>query len=87
MKNYKLKDEYQGLIITKKVYGIGDITFDPTKVEPKDYENYIKIGFEQLFEEIVDTVIDFIVDEIKEVIEDFKEKKQRKRKTPKIGGI
>lgn len=47
----KLKNEYKGLIITKNVFGIGNITFDETKVNPIHYDNFAKIGFEELFEE------------------------------------
>ena len=83
MEQYKIKNEYSGLIITKNVYGLGQVTFDSSKVDPKDYKTYVKLGFEELFEKVVEEVIEFIVDEIKEVIEEVKEKRAKKKSEKK----
>lgn len=79
MKNYRIKEQYKGLIITKSVFGLGQVTFDPSKVDPKDYKNYIKMGFEELFEEIIEEIIQLIIEEVKDVIEDIKEEIQEKK--------
>lgn len=48
----KIKEQYQGLIITFFSPGIGNVTFDPSKVIPNDYPNFEKIGLDYIFEEI-----------------------------------
>ena len=55
MKQFKLKEEYnlEGLKVTKQVLGIGNITFELSKVNSEDYYKWINLGFEELFEEIV----------------------------------
>ena len=91
MKNYKIKDQYKGLIITRNVFALGQVTFDPSKVDPKDYKNYVKMGFEELFEEVIEEIIQLIVEEVKDVIEDIKEDiqerttKRRNNKTKNEG--
>lgn len=72
MEQYKIKNEYSGLIITKNVYGLGQVTFDSSKVDPKDYKTYVKLGFEELFEKVVE-----------EVIEEIKEKRAKKKSEKK----
>lgn len=48
----KLKEEYKGLIITKKHMILGDVTFNSNIVTPDKYQNFINLGcgFEVLFE-------------------------------------
>lgn len=50
----KLKEEYKGLIITKKHMILGDVTFNSNIVSASDYENFINLGcgFEVLFENV-----------------------------------
>jgi hypothetical protein len=52
MRILTLKKQYEGLIVTKTVFGVGTITFDPNKATPKQYENFSKCGFNDLFETI-----------------------------------
>jgi hypothetical protein len=49
MTKLKLKPEFDGLIITRKHFIIGEITFDSNKIDPDKYENYANSGFEDLF--------------------------------------
>lgn len=78
--NYKLKDEYQGVIVSRNNPVIGRVTFNSNTVDPEHYENYFKLGFEELFEEIIEMIIDKtldkIVDEVKEYIGNRKTKKK-----------
>ena len=48
----KLKEEFKGLIITKKHIILGDVTFDSNTVSQEKFENFINLGcgFEILFE-------------------------------------
>lgn len=48
----KLKDEFQGMIITRTWVGVGQVTFDANKVKPEQFENFMKFGFNDLFEEV-----------------------------------
>lgn len=51
----KLKPEFQGVVITRNKLGIGTLTFDANNVSEDRYENYAKLGFEDLFfEELVE---------------------------------
>lgn len=45
----KLKPEFQGVVITRNKLGVGTLTFDASKVDESAYENYSKLGFEDLF--------------------------------------
>jgi hypothetical protein len=49
----KLKQEYKGLIITKKHIVLGDVTFNSNTVTPDKFQNFIALGcgFEILFED------------------------------------
>lgn len=62
MKHLTLKEEYKGVIISKLYPGIGNITFDPAKVKPESYKNYIQFGFDHIFDEIetCDTCLELI---------------------------
>lgn len=51
MKIYKIKNEYQGLTITKNIFPIGNITLDTNNFKQENIENYIKLGFGDIFEE------------------------------------
>lgn len=46
----KLRNEYKGVIITRMIPGIGEITFDPFLVKEDDYNNFYNLGFEFIFE-------------------------------------
>lgn len=50
----KLKREFEGVTITRKLLHLGIVTFDPAKVNENDYINYANIGFEDLFEDVED---------------------------------
>ena len=52
MKILKLKPEFEGLIITKNVFGFGNVTFDPNKATPSQYQNFKKYGFDNIFYEV-----------------------------------
>jgi hypothetical protein len=49
----KLKEQYKGLIITKKHMILGDVTFNSNTVTPDKFQNFINLGcgFEILFED------------------------------------
>lgn len=81
MERLKLKKEYEGLIITKNVLGLGQVTFDPSKVDPINYENYSKMGFEELFEKVIDNVVELIVEDVEDVNENIVEKRKTKRQS------
>lgn len=81
---YKLKQEFQGVRVTRNHMGIGKVTFDANSVNPEHYENYVKLGFEELFEEILETLIEVVVDtlveKVEDIVEDIKAKRKVKRK-------
>lgn len=52
----RVKEIYKGLIVQKNHMIVGNITFDSTKVSPEHYENFIKLGFEELFEDVPETI-------------------------------
>lgn len=52
MKSLKIKPEYQGLIITRNHMILGQITFDPFKVDPEHYINFYNNGFDYIFYEV-----------------------------------
>lgn len=52
MKILKLKPEFEGLIITRNVFGFGNVTFDPSKATPNQYHNFKKYGFDNIFDEV-----------------------------------
>ena len=78
MKNYKLKEEYEGVIVSRNVPGLGNVIFDPTKVEPRKFENYVKLGFEYLFELVIEETIEWVGEKIEDWIEIKQEKKKIK---------
>ena len=55
---YRIREEYQGLIITKNVFAIGTITLDTNTIQEKHLENYLKFGFNDVIEVIEDEVIE-----------------------------
>jgi hypothetical protein len=84
MIKYELKPEYQGVKVTRANLTLGKITFDANTVLPEHYENYVKLGFEQLFNEIIETVVEavvhLIVEKVEDVIENIQDKRKAKRK-------
>jgi hypothetical protein len=81
MIKYELKPEYQGVKVTRANLTLGKITFDANTVLPEHYENYVKLGFEQLFNEIIETVVEAAIHLIVEdVIENIQDKRKAKRK-------
>lgn len=87
----KIKEEYKGLVITFFAPGIGNVTFDPSKAQAKDYDNFARIGLDYIFEEDVVTKKEHICDEncehnkektledFKKEVEDYSEKKPAKK--------
>jgi hypothetical protein len=65
----KLKKEYVGLTITKNHYLLGYITFN-SEVDPKNYINFQKWGFD-IFEEEYDEIIESVDKDIEENIIDL----------------
>lgn len=47
----RVKKEYEGVIVTRNVMGLGQVTFDPSKVDERKFENYVRMGFTEMFEE------------------------------------
>lgn len=91
MKEIRLKDEYKGMIITRNHMLVGNVTFDSTRVAPKQYANFQNI-FPDLFEsvEICDVCVNencTCLEEPKEdkedYLESFKEVKKQVRKYTK----
>jgi len=79
MKKYKLKPEYEGIIVSKNHMALGKITFDPTKVAPENYHNYVKLGFEELFEEIIEAVVQLLIEKTIDLVEDVVDNVKEKR--------
>jgi hypothetical protein len=52
--NLKVKKQYEGIILTRMVLGVGEITFDPNQTSPEHYINFFNYGFDFIFEEIVE---------------------------------
>jgi len=52
MKIKRVKQEYKGLVITRKNISLGSITLDTAKVELNQIDNYINSGFADIFEEV-----------------------------------
>jgi Mg2+ and Co2+ transporter CorA len=77
---YKLKEEYKGVIVTRNHMSIGKVTFDANIVKEEHYENYVKLGFDELFEEIVETIVEAVVDAIVDKVEDIVDNIKAKRK-------
>ena len=65
----QLKPEYAGLVITKNLYAIGNVTFDADKVKQEHYENYSAIGFYDIFETIEENTKVQIINEGDKFIE------------------
>lgn len=70
MAKYKLKEEFEGVIVSRQVPGLGNVVFDPTKVEPHKFENYVRLGFEYMFELVIEEVIEWVGEKIESWIED-----------------
>lgn len=70
MKKIKLKEEFKGLIFQRRCMPImGEVIFDTNKAPESAYENYAKIGFDDLFEWIdADQAPAEVVEEATEVI-------------------
>lgn len=84
MAKYKLKPEYDGVIVSKQVPGLGQVIFDPTKVEPHKFENYVRLGFEYLFEMVIEEVIEWVGEKVEDWIEIKQEKKKGIKDLPKF---
>jgi hypothetical protein len=52
MSKFKLKAEYEGIILTRTNMALGQITFDANKIKEEHFEKYVKLGFGELFEEV-----------------------------------
>lgn len=48
----KIKQEFEGLVITRNTLLTGQITLDTNTVEERFYQNFINIGFGDIFEDI-----------------------------------
>ena len=70
MAKYKLKEEFEGVIVSRQVPGLGNVIFDPTKVEPHKFQNYVRLGFEYMFELVIEEVIEWVGEKIEDWIED-----------------
>ena len=81
---YRLKEEYKGIIVSRNNPIIGKVTFNSNTCKPEDYKTYFKLGFEELFEERVEKVIDVIIDKIEDVVEDVVEHVHNKRKKRRL---
>jgi 2-phosphoglycerate kinase len=81
---YRLKEEYRGVIVSRNNPIIGRVTFNANTCNPQDYKTYVRLGFEELFEEIVEKVIDVIIDKIEDVVEDVIEHVHNKRKKRRL---
>lgn len=49
----KLREKYEGVIISRTIPGVGTITFDPFKVKQSQYQNFIEFGFDFIFENVI----------------------------------
>lgn len=49
-KNYVLKSEFEGKIVSRRIPKQGSVDFDTKKVGPQEYENYARMGFDDCFE-------------------------------------
>lgn len=47
----EIKEEFKGVILERFNAGIGNVIFNPYLVQPEDYSNFIKFGFDFIFEE------------------------------------
>ena len=81
---YRLKDEYKGIIVSRNNPIIGKVTFNSNTCKPEDYKTYFRLGFEELFEKVIDIVIDKIEDIVEEVVEDVIEHVHNKRKKRRL---
>lgn len=69
MAKLKLKNEYLGVVITRNKLGVGTLTFDSSNVEEAAYENYAKLGFDDLFYEEIEPEMDSLEKVQKQVID------------------
>jgi hypothetical protein len=83
----KIRDEYKGLVITFFAPGIGNVTFDPSKTQVKDYDNFARIGLDYIFDEEQEHICDEncehnkekTLEDFKKEVEDYSEKKPAKK--------
>lgn len=61
----RIKKEYEGLIITKNHMAVGKITFIPSEVMPHQYDNFIALGFAEMFEDVPEPLVYKGVEETK----------------------
>jgi hypothetical protein len=54
--NLKVKKQYEGIILTRMVLGVGEITFDPNQTSQEHYINFFNYGFDFIFEEIKEEI-------------------------------
>jgi hypothetical protein len=54
--NIKVKKQYEGIILTRMILGVGEITFDPNNTSKEHYINFYNLGFDFIFEEIVEEI-------------------------------
>lgn len=45
MQRFKIKKKYEGIVMTRNVYGLGSVHFDYYKILPEHYYNYHQMGF------------------------------------------
>jgi hypothetical protein len=50
--NIRVKNQYEGIILTRMILGVGQITFDPNNTSKEHYINFYNLGFDFIFEEI-----------------------------------
>jgi hypothetical protein len=50
--NLRVKKQYEGIILTRMILGVGEITFDPNNTLHEHYINFYNLGFDFIFEEI-----------------------------------
>lgn len=50
--NLRVKKQYEGIILTRMILGVGEITFDPYNTPKENYINFYNLGFDFIFEEI-----------------------------------
>lgn len=48
----KLREKFEGVIISRTIPGVGVITFDPFQVKQSQYQNFIEFGFDFIFENV-----------------------------------
>lgn len=51
----QIKQQYKGLVITRNLFNIGNVTLDTNTVEQHNYKNFYDIGFDEFFEDVAHT--------------------------------